>query len=244
MWWLVFSIPVLRRVPEPGRLIEPDEVAASRSLRVPFQRLGETFREMRGYRNLFLMLLAFMLYNDGIQTVIKMATSFGTEIGINQTVLIASILLVQFVGIPCTFLFGAVARRIGAKRGIFVGLCVYAVISILGYFMTSAAHFVALACLVGLVQGGTQALSRSLFSSMVPPHKSGEFFGFFSVFEKFAGIFGPLLFGIMIRVSGSSRGAFLSVIVFFAVGAVLLSRVNETAGQQEAKAREKDLLVT
>lgn len=243
-WWLVFSIPVLRRVPEPARRLEPDEVAAGRSLRVPFQRLGETFREMRGYRNLFLMLLAFMLYNDGIQTVIKMATSFGTEIGINQTVLIASILLVQFVGIPCTFLFGAVARRIGAKRGIFVGLCVYAVISILGYFMTSAAHFVALACLVGLVQGGTQALSRSLFSSMVPPHKSGEFFGFFSVFEKFAGIFGPLLFGIMIRVSGSSRGAILSVIVFFAVGAALLWRVNETAGQQEAMAREKDLLVT
>ena len=110
--------------------------------------------------------------------------------------------------------------------------------------MTSAAHFVALACLVGLVQGGTQALSRSLFSSMVPPHKSGEFFGFFSVFEKFAGIFGPLLFGIMIRVSGSSRGAILSVIAFFAAGAVLLWRVNETAGQQEAKAREKDLLVT
>ncbi|MBI2795522.1 MAG: MFS transporter [Gemmatimonadetes bacterium] len=243
-WWLVFSIPVLRRVREPVRVLEPDEVAVAWSVRVPFQRLGETFREMRGYRNLFLMLLAFMLYNDGIQTVIKMATSFGTEIGINQGVLIASILLVQFVGIPCTFVFGAIAARLGAKRGIFVGLWAYALISILGYFMTSAAHFVALACLVGLVQGGTQALSRSLFSSMVPPHKSGEFFGFFSVFEKFAGIFGPLLFGMMIRFSGSSRGAILSVIAFFALGALLLWRVDEAAGQREARDHEEGLLTT
>ena len=241
-WWLLFSIPLLRHVSEPVRRVEPDEVAAGLSLRVPFQRLGETFREMRGYRNLFLMLLAFMLYNDGIQTVIKMATSFGTELGINQTVLIASILLVQFIGIPCTFLFGALAARVGAKRGIFIGLCVYTAISLLGYFMTSAAHFVALACLVGLVQGGTQALSRSLFSSMVPPHKSGEFFGFFSVFEKFAGLFGPLIFGLMIRFSGSSRGAILSVIAFFAAGAVVLWRVDEKAGQQEARAQGKDLL--
>ena len=237
-WWLVFSIPILRRVPEPRRTIEPDEASAAWTLRVPFQRIGETFREMRGYKQLFLMLLAFAVYNDGIQTVIKMATAFGTEVGINQTVLIASILIVQFVGIPFTFLFGAIARRLGAKRGIFLGLFVYVVISILGYFMTSAAHFVALACLVGLVQGGTQALSRSLFSSMVPPHKSGEFFGFFSVFEKFAGIFGPLLFGITIALTGSSRSAILSVIAFFALGAALLSRVDETAGVEDARASE------
>ena len=237
-WWLIFSIPVLRRVTEPVRRIEPDEAAMAWSVRVPFQRIGETFREMRGYKQLFLMLLAFALYNDGIQTVIKMATAFGTEVGINQTVLIASILIVQFVGIPFTFLFGALAGRLGAKRGIFIGLLVYVAISILGYFMTSATHFVALACLVGLVQGGTQALSRSLFSSMVPPHKSGEFFGFFSVFEKFAGIFGPLVFGITIAVSGSSRGAILSVIAFFAVGAALLSRVDVKAGVAEATARE------
>ena len=243
VWWFLFSIPVLTRVPEPPRAIEPDESAEAWSVRTPFRRVSETFREMRGYKQLFLMLLAFALYNDGIQTVIKMATAFGTEVGINQTVLIASILVVQFVGIPCTFVFGAIAGRIGAKRGIFLGLCVYVLISVLGYFMTSAFHFVALACLVGLVQGGTQALSRSLFSSMVPPHKSGEFFGFFSVFEKFAGIFGPLFFGIAIAVTGSSRGAILSVIAFFAAGAALLSRVDVPAGLAEARRREEGVRV-
>ena len=183
-----------------------------------FVRLGETFRELRGYRQAFLMLLAFLIYNDGIQTIIRMATAYGTEIGIGQSALIAAILLVQFVGIPCSFLFGMVAGRIGAKRALFLGLLAYTVISVLGFYMKTAAHFYMLAGLVGMVQGGTQALSRSLFASMIPPHKSGEFFGFFSVFEKFAGIFGPLIFAGTIAATGSSRNAILSVIAFFAVG--------------------------
>ena len=124
-------------------------------------RLAETFRELRGYRQAFLMLLAFLIYNDGIQTIIKMATAYGTEIGIGQSALIGAILLVQFVGIPCSFLFGMVAGRIGAKRALFLGLLAYTAISVLGYFMRTATHFYVLAGLVGMVQGGTQALSRS-----------------------------------------------------------------------------------
>ena len=176
-------------------------------MRMAFVRLGETFRELRGYRQAFLMLLAFLIYNDGIQTIIKMATAYGTELGIGQSALIGAILLVQFVGIPCSFLFGMLAGRIGAKRALFLGLLAYTAISILGYYMKTAAHFYVLAGLVGMVQGGTQALSRSLFASMVPQHKSGEFFGFFSVFEKFAGIFGPLIFAGTIAATGSSRNA-------------------------------------
>ena len=178
-----------------------------------FVRLGETFRELRSYRNAFLMLLAFLIYNDGIQTIIKMATAYGTEIGIGQNALIGAILLVQFVGIPCSFLFGMLAGRIGAKRALFLGLLAYTGISVLGYFMKTAFHFYVLAGLVGTVQGGTQALSRSLFASMIPQHKSGEFFGFFSIFEKFAGIFGPLIFAGTIAATGSSRNAILSVIL-------------------------------
>ncbi len=136
----------------------------------------------------------------------------------------------QFVGIPFSFLFGMLAGRIGAKRALFLGLLAYTAISILGYFMTTAAHFFVLAGLVGMVQGGTQALSRSLFASMIPQHKSGEFFGFFSVFEKFAGIFGPLIFAVTIAVTGSSRNAILSVIAFFAVGAALLAIVDVDGG--------------
>ena len=201
-------------------------------IRVAFVRLGETFRELRGYRQAFLLLLAFLIYNDGIQTIIKMATAYGTELGIGQSSLIGAILLVQFVGIPFSFLFGMLAERIGAKRAMFVGLVVYTVISILGYYMPTSTHFFVLAVLVGMVQGGTQALSRSLFASMIPPHKSAEFFGFFSVFEKFAGIFGPLFFAGTIAATGSSRIAILSVIGFFAVGGAILALVDVEEGRR------------
>jgi len=226
-------------VPEPPALIEPDERPGANPVITAFTRLAETFHELRSYRQAFLMLLAFLIYNDGIQTIIKMATAYGTELGIGQGALITAILLVQFVGIPCSFLFGLVAGRIGAKPALFLGLLAYAAISVLGYFMKTAAHFFALAGLVGLVQGGTQALSRSLFASMVPQHKSGEFFGFFSVFEKFAGIFGPLIYAATIAVSGSSRNAILSVILFFGVGALLLLRVDVAEGQRAAREAER-----
>jgi MFS transporter, UMF1 family len=242
VWWLVFSIPLFRRVPEPRRKIEVDERSRENPLRVAIVRVGETFRELRGYRQAFLMLLAFLIYNDGIQTIIKMATAYGTEIGIQQGALIGAILLVQFVGIPCTFLFGSLAHAVGPKRAIFVGLLAYTAISILGYFMTSATHFYILAGLVGMVQGGTQALSRSLFASMIPQHKSGEFFGFFSIFEKFAGVFGPLIFALTIAVSGSSRNAILSVIAFFAVGAGILWVVDVAEGRRAAREAEREVL--
>jgi UMF1 family MFS transporter len=238
VWWLVFSIPLFRRVPEPPARLEPDEQRGQSPIRMAFVRLGETFRELRGYRQAFLMLLAFLIYNDGIQTIIKMATAYGTELGIDQSALIGAILLVQFVGIPCSFLFGMLAGRIGAKRALFLGLLAYTAISILGFYMKTAAHFYMLAGLVGMVQGGTQALSRSLFASMIPQHKSGEFFGFFSVFEKFAGIFGPLIFAGTIAATGSSRNAILSVIGFFAVGAAILAFVDLDAGRREARASD------
>jgi UMF1 family MFS transporter len=238
VWWLIFSLPLFRGVSEPPPRLERDEHPGESPIRVAFVRLAETFRELRGYRQAFLMLVAFLIYNDGIQTIIKMATAYGTEIGIGQNALIGAILLVQFVGIPCSFLFGLVAGRMGAKRAIFLGLVAYTVIAGLGYYMKNATHFYLLAGLVGMVQGGTQALSRSLFASMIPAHKSGEFFGFFSVFEKFAGIFGPLIFAGTIAATGSSRNAILSVILFFAVGAVVLAFVDTEEGRRTAAEAE------
>jgi len=240
IWWGLFSIPLFRRVPEPPRTREPDEGPARTAILGAFSRLGETLRELRGFRHAFLFLLAFLIYNDGIQTIIKMATAYGTEIGIGAGSLIAAILIVQFVGVPFAFLFGLLAGRIGAKRSIFVGLAAYTAISVLGYFMTTATHFYILAALVGVVQGGTQALSRSLFASMVPKHKSGEFFGFFSVFEKFAGIVGPLFFWVAIELTGSSRLAILSIIAFFAIGALLLARVDPLEGVRAARAADAE----
>jgi MFS transporter, UMF1 family len=241
IWWIIFAIPLFRGVKEPPRVLETDEASDASPVRSAFRRVRETMRELRVYRNAFLMLVAFLVYNDGIQTIIKMATAYGTEIGIDEKAMIGAVVILQFVGVPFAFLFGRLAARIGPKPAIFAGLAVYVVISVLGYFMRTATHFLILAGLVGMVQGGTQALSRSLFASMIPPHKSGEFFGFYSVFEKFAGIFGPLLFDLSITVSGSSRAAILSVVVFFAIGALLLARVDVSAGRQMARRREAEL---
>ena len=234
LWWCIFSIPLFRRVPEPPRVLEADELGNENAVRVALVRVRETFGELRGYRNAFLMLVAFLLYNDGIQTIIKMASIYGAEIGIDRNAQIAAFILVQFVGVPCSFLFGMLADRIGAKTAVFVSLAVYTGISVLGYFMTTAAQFFALAFLVGTVQGGSQALSRSLFARMIPRHKSSEYFGFFSVFEKFAGIFGPAMFAAAVTMTGSSRPAVLSVIAFFIAGGLVLARVDVTAGQREA----------
>lgn len=241
VWWLLFSIPVLRTVPEPPRTVESDEGSTANPFAVAFTRLGETLREMRVYKQAFLAMVAFTIYNDGIQTIIKMATAFGTEIGIERPALIKAILLVQFVGIPCAFAFGTLAGKLGAKLSIFIGLVAYTGICIYAYGIHTEAEFYGLAVMVGLVQGGTQALSRSLFASMVPKHKSGEFFGFYSVFEKFGGIFGPLLFAIAIGETGSSRGAILWVIGFFVVGGALLAAVNVKEGERAARDADRQL---
>jgi UMF1 family MFS transporter len=237
VWWFIFSLPLLRRVPEPpvaGRALGSGGAA----VRVALARLHESSRDLRAYRNAFLMLLAFLLYNDGIQTIVKMATIYGTEIGIGSNALIASILLVQFVGIPFTLLFGRLADRLGTKPTLYVTLVAYTGIAMLAYSMRTATHFLLLAVAVGLVQGGAQALSRSLFASLIPRQRSSEFFGFFAVLEKFAGILGPALFALAIQWTGSSRNAIASVVVFFAAGALLLRRVDVEAGRRAARGAE------
>jgi UMF1 family MFS transporter len=236
VWWLVFSIPLFRTVPEPGvRLGELGAPGAASQIRAAVAAAWQTFRELRRNRNAFLMLVAFLIYNDGIQTIIRMSSIYGAEIGIDRNAQIAAFVLVQFVGVPCAFLFGAMAGRIGAKTALFGALAVYTGISMLGYFMTTEWQFFVLAFLVGTVQGGSQALSRSLFARMIPKDKSSEYFGFFAVFEKFAGIAGPAVFAASITLFQSSRAAVLSVIVFFVVGALVLTRVDVAAGQAQAQ---------
>jgi UMF1 family MFS transporter len=239
VWWTVFAIPLFRHVPEPVAKVLSGAERMQGSVRAAFARLAVTFRELRKFRNAFVLLLAFLIYNDGIGTIIRMATLYGESIGIDRTIMIGAVVLVQFVGIPFAFLFGQLAGRIGAKSAIFVGLAAYVGITFVGYFMTTATHFLILAALVGMVQGGTQALSRSLFGSMIPRHASGEFFGLFAVFEKFAGIFGPATFAVMIALTGSARSAILSVVVFFVVGAALLTLVDVDAGRRIARQAEQ-----
>ncbi len=244
VWWGIFSLPLFLRISEPPRQIEADELDASSAVRFSFQRLKETFREIRTYRQAFQMLLAMLIYNDGIGTIIRMAGIYAVERGVDRKHAVAAILLVQFIGIPFAFMFGALAGKIGAKRCILGALLVFTVVCILAYNLQTTAEFYMIAIMVGAVQGGAQALSRSLFASMIPKHKAAEFFGFFSVFEKFAGIFGPFIFGWMILATGSTRGAILSVIAFFIIGGTILAFVDVEAGRRHAREMEEGLVAS
>jgi MFS transporter, UMF1 family len=236
VWWAVFSIPLFRKVPEPPVTLEIGETRDQGLLTAVFGRLGRTFRDIRRYKHAFLLFIAMLLYQDGIQTIIRMASIYGAEIGIDQTAQIAAFVMVQFVGIPFSFLFGALGARIGTKRALFIALAVYTATSILGYFMTTVTHFFILAGLVATVQGGSQALSRALFARLIPSHKTSEFFGFYAVSERFATILGPLVFTLSVAITGSSRTAVLFIIVFFVAGALVLSRVDEAEGIRAANA--------
>jgi UMF1 family MFS transporter len=235
VWWAAFSIPILKNVPEPPIVPIPGE--SSNPLRASLQRLSLTFHNIRQYREAFKFLIAFWLFNDGIGTIISMAVIFGAEINIPQAHLIGSILAVQFIGIPFSILFGRLAGWMGTKRSIFLGLAVYTGISIGGYFIQTALHFWILAVLVGFVQGGTQALSRSLFGTMIPRSRSAEFFSFYDVSSKFAGIIGPFVFGIVGQMTGSSRLSVVALVIFFIGGGMILFTVNEKEGRARALAQ-------
>ncbi len=235
VWWFLFTIPLWKWVPEPPHVARP-ELAGVNPVVAGFRQLVDTFVHIRRYRELFKFLIAFWLYNDGISTIIKMATIYGAEIGIHDTDLIGTLLMVQFVGIPFSVAFGYLAKRIGAKRGIYLAIFVYVLISIGGYFMSKGWHFWLLGAAVAMVQGGSQALSRSLFSRLTPRSKSSEFFGFFSVSAKFAGLVGPLLFGVLTDVFHSSRLSIVALIIFFIAGAWVLSKVDVEQGIAAAQA--------
>jgi len=240
VWWGLFSLPLFRHVPEPAAVPAGGHATGRRGLLAAFAELGATFREIRRYRSLSLFLAAYWIYNDGIGTIVKMATVYGAEIGVGLTHLMGALVLTQVVGVPCSLLFGRLAGRLGTRAAILLALGVYGLISVGGFFLASATHFYILAGLVGLVQGGAQALSRSFFAGMVPRHRTAEFFGFYSTSGKLAGIFGPLIFGAVGQLTGSSRLGILSLVVFFGVGAWLLSRVDGEDGLRAARQAELD----
>jgi len=233
IWWGIFSLPILRHVPEPhGPTATLSDI---NPFKVAFKRLRNTFHHIKKYKQLFLFLLAFWLYNDGIGTIIKMATAYGSEIGIGTLDLIGALLLVQIVGVPFSFAFGRLAQIISTKKSILLGLTVYSILTIGAFFMTKAIHFWILAFMVGLVQGGTQGLSRSLYGSMVPKDKSAEFFSFYNISGKFAGIAGPAVFALTSQLMKSSRFGIISLIFFFMAGAVLLMQVDVEEGRKKAR---------
>jgi UMF1 family MFS transporter len=238
VWWAVFSLPVLRQVTEPKARLEPGETPAGGLLRVAFGRLGVTFRELRVHKDAALLLIAFLIYNDAVNTIIKMGVIYGGEIGIPLPFMMTTLVVIQLVGVPFSFAFGMLADRIGAKRTILLTLLVYSGISVYAFWLKTAMQFLVMGILIGSVQGAAQALARSLFASMIPQHKAGEMFGFFGVFDRFGGAIGSLIFGTTLALVGTSRPAILSLVVFFAIGAYLLSRVDVERGRSLARAAE------
>jgi UMF1 family MFS transporter len=237
VWWAVFTIPLILNVKEPSPA--SNALETSNPVSAGFRRLHNTFRDLRQYRQLLVFLFAFWIYNDGIGTIIKLATIYGAEIGIGINTLIGTLLMTQFVGIPFSFGFGWLAKRVGNKPCIYIGLIVYTLISICGYFISTAWQFWVLGFMVGTVQGGTQALSRSLYGSMLPRAKTAEFFGFYGMSSKFAGIFGPLVFSIVTQISGTGRVGIIFLAIFFLIGAILLSKVDVKQGIR--RATEEDM---
>jgi len=233
-WWLGFSLPLFRQVPEPEAASHG--VPAAQLAGATFRQLGRTLAHIRERRDLLMFLVAFWLYSDGIGTIIKMATIYGAEVGIGRQDLIGALLMVQLVAAPASLAFGRLAKPLGPRPAVLIGLAGYCGISVFAYFLEKPWHFWVLALLVALFQGGTQALSRSMFASLVPRRQVSELFGFYSVSEKLAGVVGPLLFAGVTQLMGGGRMATLTLLPLFVGGAWLLTRVDLERGARLAEA--------
>jgi UMF1 family MFS transporter len=231
VWWAVFTIPLLRWVTETPT---EDQASAGQAVRQGLRQLATTFKEIRSFRVLLLFLVAYWIYIDGVNTVIKTAVFFGDRVlGLDQGALITALLLTQFVAFPAALAFGALGQRIGPKPATLIGIAVYLVAIVYAWrFLDSDRDFYVLAVAIGLVQGGVQSLSRSLYARMVPVSKTAEFFGFFNMVGKFATIFGPLLIAFTPKLipGADERDGILSLSILFLVGGFLLSRVNVEEG--------------
>lgn len=228
VWWALFSLPLFFKVSEPAA------VPLSGPAPGVWTSLGTTLTQLKKFDQALLLLIAFLIYNDGIGTIIRMTGIYGKEVGIDDLTLISAILAVQFLGVPFTFFFSWVAGKLGPKPTIGITLAVYTGVTWVAYSMTSATEFWMLALMVAFAQGGCQALSRSLFASMIPERQSSQFFAFFAVAEKFAGVFGAGIFAALVSLTGGGRLAVLSLVVFFVVGGLLLSRVDVARGRAQA----------
>ncbi len=224
LWWGFFSLPLFFKVPEP-KVKKPSIL--TNQFKQSFLQLYQTLKHLRQHKSLSLFLLAYWLYIDGVYTVITMAVDYGLALGFSASHMISALLLVQFVGFPFALLFGYLSSKWGCLRLILFALFIYCLVVIWAIQMKSSYEFFLIAAVIGMVQGGVQALSRSLFAKMVPKESSGEYFGFFNLVGKFASIFGPTLVGVGAWVSGNSRAGLGALLILFFIGGLLLTRVKE-----------------
>lgn len=223
-WWFVFMLPLAFFVPERAG---SSQASAWSAVRAGLSELRGTLAHVLSYKAMLSFLIAYWLYIDGVNTIIKMAIDYGMALGLDSKALLAALLLTQFVAFPAALVFGRMGARYGARPSVLVGLCVYAGVTLWAYFLHTIAEFFAMAIVVGLVQGGVQSLSRSFFGRLVPEGKSAEFFGFYNMVGKFGTVIGPLLVGFTALWTGSSRGSILSLALLFVGGGILLYRVKD-----------------
>ncbi|MEA5011895.1 MAG: MFS transporter [Angelakisella sp.] len=219
LWWLVLTIPLLRNVTQRYGLADRrDKVTHA------FHRLGITFGKIRKDKKLLFFILGYFCYIDGVYTIISMATTYGNEVGIDSVQMILALLLTQFVAFPCAIGSGMLAKRFGSLKVVKVFIWMYMGICLFGYQLDKAWEFWVLAVLVGICQGGIQALSRSYFGQIIPKEESNEYFGFFDIFGKFADFLGPLIISICATLFGTSNYGILALVVLFLAGWILLRR--------------------
>ena len=231
LWWLAFSVPMLRNVRQ-IHFCPPSQ----RPLRDALERIITTLRHVRKHRNVFLFLLAYFCFIDGVDTIITMSVAYGIDIGLSAASLILAILLIQVIAFPCALLWGKLTERFSVKPLLQAGIAMYCLITLIAFMLPSlpsvqarTAVFWLLSVLVATSMGGIQALSRSFFARLIPPGQSAEFFGFYNISGKFATISGPFLVGITGQLTGHSRYGVLSILILFVVGSLLLAQVREHA---------------
>ncbi|WP_432363873.1 MFS transporter [Sporosarcina sp. UB5] len=220
IWWFTFTIPMLKHVVQVHAIEREPRILAS-----SFRRLGETFKEIKKYRTVFIFLLAYFFYIDGVGTIISMSTAYGTDLGIEPQDLLIVLFVTQVVAAPFAILYGRLAQRYSVKTMLYVGIFVYIIVCIYAFFLSTTLDFWILAMLVATSQGGIQALSRSYFAQLVPKEKSNEFFGFYNIFGKFASVMGPLLLAVTATLTGSSAYGVFSLVILFIIGGILLRMV-------------------
>ena len=220
VWWAFFSIPLLRNVKEQES--ERENPRFFQALKQSFNEVYQTLSEVRKYKNVAIFLLAYWFYMDGIDTIVRMATAYGTDIGLDAASMITALILTQFVGFPSTLIFGYFADRLGFKKILTIGILIYILISIFASRITTAAEFYAMAIIVGLVMGGVQAVSRAYFSSIIPKDKEAQFFGFYNLVGKSAVVAGPALLAWISMIFNTPRAGILGLLVLFIPGLILL----------------------
>jgi UMF1 family MFS transporter len=234
VWWLVFMIPLMLNVRESDAVVRAP--SGRGAVRQGIGELLQTVRELRSHRQIVLFLVAYWLYIDGVNTIIKMAVDYGAALGLPTSSLMTALLLTQFVAFPAALAFGWVGDRIGARRGILIGLTVYGLATVYASVLDSLSEFYALAVVIGLVQGGVQSLSRSFFGRLVPAGKGGEFFGFYNMMGKFATVVGPVLVALVALQTGSSRASILALVILFVAGGLVLLMVRDPAQSRPGQA--------